>query len=232
MKGFHGFPQKGRLTKIPSLFLSDLLPQIDSLAELKVTLYCFWRLQQKEGHVVYLRRREMLSDDVFLSGLGARDDERRSALQDGLERAVARGTLLHVHVRAEGWEDDLYFVNTARGRAAVEGIEQGKWKPGADPDAPLVLLVERPNTFTLYEQNIGPLTPLIAESLRDLEQNYPSAWIEEAIQLAVARNVRKLTYIQAILDRWHKEGRAKDQQAPAADGQRFISGRFRDEIEY
>ena len=40
MKGFPGFPDgKQRLTAVPSLFFSDLLPIIDNLAELKVTLY-------------------------------------------------------------------------------------------------------------------------------------------------------------------------------------------------
>ena len=47
MKGFTGFPAgKQRLTAIPNLFFSELLPAIDHLAELKVTLYAFWAAQQ------------------------------------------------------------------------------------------------------------------------------------------------------------------------------------------
>ncbi len=229
MKGFSGFPQRGRLVKIPALFFSALLPHIDSLAELKVTLYCFWRLQQKEGEAPYLRLQEILADEAFLSGLAARQDDRQAALQDGLERAVARGTFLHVQVRGEGWQEDLYFINTPRGRAAVGGIERGEWAPAFDPNAPIDVVVERPNIFTLYEQNIGPLTPLIADSLRDLEQTYPQAWIEEAFRVAVERNVRKLAYIEAVLNRWQTEGR-DERKAP--DGQRYISGKYRDEIEY
>ena len=39
MKGFPGFPDgKMRLTQVPNLFFSDLLPIIDNLAELKVTI--------------------------------------------------------------------------------------------------------------------------------------------------------------------------------------------------
>ena len=49
MKGFAGFPDgKLRLTAVPNLFFSDLLPIIDHLAELKVTLSAFWALTQKE----------------------------------------------------------------------------------------------------------------------------------------------------------------------------------------
>jgi DNA replication protein len=230
MKGFAGFPQKGRLIKIPGLFFSELLPQIEDLAELKVTLYCFWRLQQKEGRVVYLRQREVLSDQIFMSGLGGREDERRAALLDGLERAVARGTLLHVRAHHKGRDEDFYFVNTERGRAAVEGIEQGKWQPGDEPGVLLDLSVERRNIFTLYEQNIGPLTPLIAERLRDMEESYPEEWIGEAIEIAVGRNVRRLNYIEAILKRWQEEGRAEDDRP--GDGWRYVSGKYRDEIEY
>jgi DNA replication protein len=231
MKGFSGFPQKGRLTKIPGLFFSELLPQIDSLAELKVTLYCFWRLQRKEGWVGYLRHREILSDQIFMSGLGAREDERRTALLDALERAVARGTLLHVQVHHKGRDEDLYFVNTSRGRAVVKSIEQGKWEPGDDDQTLLDLSVERPNIFTLYEQNIGPLTPLIADRLRDVEQTYPEEWIDEAIEIAVGRNRRNIGYVEGILRRWRTEGRAAD-GTQTNDGWRYVSGKYGDEIDH
>jgi DnaD/phage-associated family protein len=67
--------------------------------------------------------------------------------------------------------------------------------------------VERPNVFTLYEQNIGLLTPLIADQLRDLEKSYPPDWVDEAFLIAVAGNKRSLRYIQAILKRWETEGK-------------------------
>src|SRR5262245_15502426 len=113
MDGFNGFPAKGRLTKIPGLFFSELLPQIDHLGELKITLYAFWRLQHKEGHTVFLRRFEIANDETFMAGLGARKVDQQAALDEGLERAVARGTLLHVRVEGGKRTDDLYFVNTA-----------------------------------------------------------------------------------------------------------------------
>jgi DNA replication protein len=209
MQGFSGFPRRGRLTKIPGMFFSDVLPYIDSLPELKVTLYAFWRLQQKEGSAPFLMRREFAADEAFMRGLGPREEARGEALDDGLERAAARGTLLHVHVEEESgdWTEDLYFLNTARGRAAVAAIEEGTWTPTLDPSAPVDVNVERPNIFALYEQNIGPLTPLIADSLRDLEETYPQGWIDEAFRIAVQQNKRALAYIEAILRRWQDEGR-------------------------
>jgi DnaD/phage-associated family protein len=208
MKGFSGFPGgKLRLTPVPNLFFSDLLPAIDNLAEMKVTLYAFWALTQKEGKVRYLRLADFLNDTEFVKGLGPTLDVATEALMDGVERAVARGTFLHVNVESADGRMDLYFLNTEKGRAAVEGITQGEWRPNPDEDEPITLLVERPNVFILYEQNIGPLTPLIADELRDAEQTYPLRWIEEAIQLAVENNVRKWRYVLSILERWRQEGK-------------------------
>ncbi len=208
MKGFPGFPDgKLKSTSIPSLFFSDLLPIIDNLPELKVTLYAFWALTHKEGQVRYLRLTDFLSDTQLLKGLGANPTEAAQVLLDGLERAVARGTLLHVTVGSAQGDIDLYFVNTEKGRAAVEGITQGEWRPNVDQSEPITVLVERPNVFVLYEQNIGALTPIIADELRDAEQTFPPRWIEEAIELAVKNNVRKWRYVLSILERWKQEGK-------------------------
>ena len=50
MQRFNGFPPgKARTVAVPGQFFSELLPMIDDLAELKVTLYLFWALQQQEG---------------------------------------------------------------------------------------------------------------------------------------------------------------------------------------
>ena len=161
MKGFAGFPEgKLRLTQVPNLFFSDLLPVIDNLAELKVTLYAFWALTQKEGQVRYLRLTDFMNDSEFVKGFGPTIDLSTHALLDGIERAVARGTLLHVNVEGAQGAMELYFLNTVKGRAAVEGITRGEWRPNPDEDEPITLLVERPNIFVLYEQNIGPLTPI------------------------------------------------------------------------
>jgi DNA replication protein len=230
MRGFNGFPQKGTLIKIPGLFFSELLPDIDNLPELKVTLYCFWRLQTREGQVTFLRKAEILVDHEFMSGLAASSDQAQTALDEGLERAITRGTLLHVQIGNNGRTESVYFMNTAKGRAAVDGIERGVWKPTLETSMPLHVNLERPNIFRLYEQNIGPLTPIIAEHLTELEDTYSQAWIEEAIGIAVKQNKQKLAYVEAILKRWRMEGRAGEKQSTRSE-QRFTSGSDWDEIE-
>ncbi len=220
MKGFAGFPAgRTRTTLVPNLFFADLLPAIDHLGELKVTLYCFWRLGLKEGTFRCLRRADFLGDETFLRGLAPARREAEPALDDALERAVARGTLLHVSVEGASGVEDLYFMNTAKGRAAVEGLTRGEWRPTGDPEAPVDLLVERPNVFNLYEQNIGPLTPMIAEELRDAEETYPAAWIEEALRIAVTNNARNWRYVLAVLQRWRTEG--KDERENRRDTEEY-----------
>lgn len=209
MKGFSGFPPgKTRTTPVPNLFFTDLLPQIDHLGEMKVTLYCFWRLSLKEGNIRYVRRAEMLADAALMGGLAEHKHEAETALGEALERATARGTLLHVEIESAGGKEDLYFMNTPKGRAAVDAMTRGEWRPTADDETPIEVLVDRPNAFTLYEQNIGPLTPLIADELRDIERDYPAEWIEEAMREAVANNARSLRYIVKVLENWKTQGKA------------------------
>ena len=64
----------------------------------------------------------------------------------------------------------------------------------------------RANIFKLYEQNFGPLTPMIAETLQDAEKTYPTEWIESAMSEAVANNKRNWKYVEAILQRWQVDG--------------------------
>lgn len=205
---FPGFPPgKVRLVPIPALFFQELLPQIDHLAELKVVLYTMWRLSAMEGEHRYLRRADYLADERFLQGLGASPQEASRQLEEGLRRATERGVLLTAQVTLRDGPETLYFLNTPKGRAAVEAIHRGDWQPTGDEERPVALYLDRPNIYRLYETHIGPLTPLIAERLQEAEATYPPEWIEEAFSIAVANNVRRWRYIEAILEAWKTEGR-------------------------
>ncbi len=208
MQGFRGFPAgAAKSTAIPNAFFSELLPIIDDLAELKVTTYCFWAVQQRDGEVRYVRGQDMREDAVLLGALSASTDLALRELDKALERATARGTLLHVVLSAASGDDHLYFINTDRGRKAITALEAGDWSPGP-ADQPVALIIERPNIFVLYEQNIGQLTPMMAETLKDTAATYPAEWITEAVQIAVERNIRNWKYVESILKRWWTEGKA------------------------
>ncbi len=207
-RGFAGFPEgRVRLTPVPDPFFTELLPQIDHLGELKVTLYAFWALARQRGSRRFLRQEDLTADRRLLVSLAAPGLSPQEALQEALERAVARGTLLRVVRQEADGDAAYYFLNSPRGRAAARGLAEGAWRPEEAPDPALSLERARPNIFVLYEQNIGPLTPLIAEALQEAEDTYPASWIEEAFRIAVENNVRKWSYIQAILEDWHAKGK-------------------------
>ena len=236
LPGFVGFPDQKMLAVIvPDLFFVDLLPQIDDLAELKLTVYFFWLLNEQEGQMRFVRGDDMRSDRTLLQSLSLESDLRSplAALEDALERAVARNTLIRMDVETEPIDDepslngrkqkgdsdsptadaetrveDWYFLNTAKGRQSVAAIRQGKLADlqGIVPEEAR-LHVERPNIFVLYEQNFGLMTSMIADQLRDLERSYPPDWITEAMEIALLNNKRHLNYIRAILRRWETEGK-------------------------
>ncbi len=62
------------------------------------------------------------------------------------------------------------------------------------------------NIFSLYESEIGIITPKIADDLKDIEKTYPVDWIKSAFHEAAINNKRSLAYSMAILKRWKIEG--------------------------
>jgi len=85
------------------------------------------------------------------------------------------------------------------------------------------------NIFSLYEQNIGIITPMIAEELKEAERLYPRQWIEEAFKEAVTLNKRSWKYIARILERWASEGKDSGEYKRniKKDGpDKYIKGRY------
>jgi DnaD/phage-associated family protein len=102
--GFIGFPDiKMKQVIVPDHFFVELLPQIDDLAELKLTLHCFWLLNEQEGELRYLRGDDLRNDAKLLQSLTLDSDLRtpQATLADALQRAVARNTLLKLEIEAE-----------------------------------------------------------------------------------------------------------------------------------
>mgnify|MGYP006295089015 CR=1 FL=1 len=209
---FSGFERRSSTTPVPEKFFTRLLPLIDDLGELKLTLYAFWSLAQQQSQFPYLSRKHMLQDNVLLEALASPGPENEQALDDALQQAIQRGTLLHAGVDGQ---DDYYFMNSTRGRQAAEAIRNGTWQPEFEPQ-PLMPVSDRPNIFILYEQNIGPITPMIGETLKDAEDEFPRSWVEEAFRIAVSNNVRKWSYIEAILKDWQDRGKDERGHRPSS----------------
>lgn len=229
-KPFPGFPAKAKFTPLPNVFFSHLSPQIDSLAELKVILHIFWLLYQKRGHPKFVTFEELLGDKTLATGIKEGADLSET-LRQALAQAVQRGVLLHLHLKNGERQRELYFLNTEVNRRAIARIKSGEMAPGeAPPPEEPPLAEEKPNIFTLYEQNIGLLTPLLAEELKEAEKLYPASWIEEAFKQAVALNRRSWRYIARILERWAEQGKTDGEPGrhikKEIDPDKYIKGRY------
>lgn len=226
-KPFRGFPSGAVVaTPIPNVFFSEVLPEIGSLVELKVTLQALRLLATKRGYPRFVTAAEMLGDAAVVEGFGGGGE---AALAEGLGLAVERGTLLRLEVEGDDGRRDLYFANGPLGRRAIEAIRGGEIRIGeavATPE-PATARGERANIYALYEQNIGVLTPLLAEELAEAERLYPADWLEAAVRQAVGYNRRSWKYVQRILERWAVEGRRDEEAGRGASGSGEAAGRGR-----
>ena len=198
---------------IPRAFFIEVLPQLSELSEIQVTL-CLFRLVDEAGGLdqpvaedVVLRDRALRSS-LRVNGSPNEPDRRVFA---GLDLAVGRGTFMKV-AAVHGTKSRVwYYVNTVANQVTVGALARGAEIPPRDlwlGDNLPAIQPERPSVFRLYEQNIGLLTPLIAEHLIDAMETYPQEWIIDAIAEAVAYNRRSWRYINRILENWAVSGRA------------------------
>jgi len=237
---FDGFPAQFKGTSVPNLFLSAVVPRIDDLAELLATLFVLRDCQAKRSYPRFARKSELLNDlDLRRSlirlcvlpptneGAGEVDESLVTAagrsLERGLGAAVRRGTLASLPL-ADG--DEIYCINSPAERRALDRVRAGDLRIGLRPE-PVEELPDRPNVFRLYEDNIGPLTPIVADRLVQAEQDYPEEWVADAIGEAAENNARSWNYIEAILRRWRSSGRPelKDRSATAKESWEQLLGR-------
>ncbi len=213
-KELDGFSGSEGFSSLPNEFFRGWLAEIDDLDELKITLYALWLVANMEGAA------HPLWEQDFVEGLDAVD------IASGLEKCVLRGSLLKVTLES----DEVYFINSPRGQASAEAARESGWVPLKRHAA---VPLARPNIYKLYEENIGPLTPMIADALNETENEHPIEKIEEAMRLAVKANARKWSYVEAILKRWKEEGYGKKQnrQDSEKDRNRYVEGDYADFIE-
>jgi len=204
---FSGFPDSGLATAVPNLFFAQVMPVIDRPEELVVSAYFFYKAGQSDRsrQPRFASRRELAADAALLRSLaslcGGQDHE---ALELGLRLAVRRRTLVRCEAEVDGADEKLFAINTPSNRralAALSGVRVELPEPLPPAEG-----VAAPSIFALYEENIGSITPLLAEELQDAEQRYPREWVRHAFKEAVSVNKRSWRYVERILRRWETEG--------------------------
>ncbi|MBI2965947.1 MAG: DnaD domain protein [Chloroflexi bacterium] len=207
-----GFPPGVSFTPVPSPLLGHILAEISDPSELRVTLRFIWLASQKKGVPRPVSLEELVADRVIAGALGLTGDDLMDAVRRAVAGAVARGTLARLP-SSDGVES--YVLNTEPERRAIARLgvagRSAEAAPGTRAAEPAPAVVDRPNIYVLYEQNIGPLTPMAGQLLNQAALSFPEEWIREAIQIAVANNARNWKYVSAILDRWATEGKPREQ---------------------
>ncbi len=205
-----GFPSGALCTPVPNLVLSSLLEEITDPAELKCTLRAFLLLREKKSNARYLTADEFITDPVLYRSFespGLRADE---TILRGLQQGVERGTFLCCRIGEGPKPQEAYVLNDAPGRRTLKTLQRDGAGGGGLQDTrrvPPSGPADQPNIFQLYEENIGLLTPLVAEQLKKAEEDYTERWIKEAFEVACVNNKRNWRYIEAVLKRWSVEGK-------------------------
>ena len=223
---FSGFASSAQATAVPNAFFTELLPLIDDADELRVTLYALYALGRRKGYPRFVTENELAAAAPLMASLEwqpcalehstvSQALTSRGRLTRALNQAVERRSLLRLDARADAADERsqaLFFLNTPSSQRAVESIRAGRLDLGrALPGVQEPPKARRENVFHLYEENIGPITPLVAEALQEAEQLYPYEWLEEALREAALLNKRSWRYASRILERWATEGRKREE---------------------
>lgn len=217
--------------KLPCELFTEVLPAITQPAELKVTLHFFYLLRSSRRRPRMVEWSDFRADADLGRSVRAIAPLRptEDVLIEGIEAAVRRGTLLHAAVPEGPRVGNWYLANTDRNRVWIARMVEGDiaWLPV--PPMPAA----RPTIFALYEQNIGMITPMIAEELKEVQEIYPAVWLEDAMREAVRANRRAWRYIRTVLDRWARDGRGPIPTPAHTDNpNKYISGELSDIIKY
>lgn len=210
---FGGFPGIGKATAIPNLFLTTVLPELESVDALLAFLLVSQVTQEQRGEAPFAT-----ADQIWATPGARKTFNRlgggREGLERGLEACREAAALLGVRLNGPAGSEWLYFVNNPASRKAIARARAGDLKLKPETVVAPIETEARPDIFRMYEEQVGTITPLVGDRLIDAEETYPLEWIREAFREAAELNIRNWRYIERILQRWAEEGRANETVGP------------------
>jgi len=207
--------QSPNYTQVPNDFFTQIPKMEDT--ELRVTLVM---IRETFG---YHRKNFRMGINKLASASGLS----RNGTKAGAEAAQNRGTFRRTNPNEAGsaeWElvvtyplvatrsnsDEPSPIDQGGGQSMTrvwsDSDQQSGIKESNKEKEKNTTAAPTPNNPALYEANIGPLTPMISESINDAEQTYSPEWVAQAILEAAKSNVRKMKYIEAILQGYSQRG--------------------------
>ena len=215
-------PSTTTFTPVPDPLLGELLRDIDSLSELKCILRALWHIHRRKGPLRCVTLAELRADPVLAGEMDLEE------IEDAMNGGARRGIFARATVNAKEGRTTLFVLNQEIHRDALRRAVAGKIAlPQIHEDwmAEPPRAKERPTIFDLYEQEIGMITPLVSDELKEAEGEYPKEWIETAVREAALSGKRNWPYVRAILRRWNREGKSDGKfgrNSKAFDPQRYV----------
>ena len=199
---FEGFRTGSKAVAIPVEFFNELMPTLNNGIEIRVVLHVIYMIFRKSGRIRAVSFEELINETSLRSALS--EDTYRIQIKEALDRGVQVGALLECHLDKG---DFLYFLNNESGRRQYQQIQMRALSFSKESQIGTSINLNKTTPIIVYEQEIGTITPAIAEAIREAEDTYSTEWIIEALNLASTNNARSWRYVDAILKRWNREGR-------------------------
>lgn len=181
-------------------------------AELKVVLYI---IRETFGY-----HREECQVSIRKLAIGAGLTSRNAF--NGAEKAIERGLIVKTVSstntttwRAVVGEDTALYplrqrtVSPGKSKPPVKEIKEIKEIEIKKNDDEALATISK-----VYSSEIGLLTPMIADELREASTAYPLQWTLDAIKEAATQNKRGWKYVLAILTRWKAQGNQEAMKRP------------------
>ena len=204
-----GFPDSTKYLGLPVNIFNQILENIEDITDFKILLRVIYLSQTKKGKYLFCSIDELLSDRILMRTLQKThpQSDKKQIIKNSLNNLITLELIIQVVSKSN--QETSYLLNTKFNRNIPHGFSANPVESLEPWEADELT----PNIFTLYEQNISTLTPIIAEKLREAEEIYPSDWINEAFSEAVKNNKRNWSYISSILTKWNIQGKYSAESA-------------------
>ena len=204
-----GFPDSTKYLGLPVNIFNQVLENIEDITDFKILLRVIYLSQTKKGKYLFCSIDELLSDRILMRTLQKThpQSDKKQIIKNSLNNLITLELIIQVVSKSN--QETSYLLNTKFNRNIPHGFSANPVESLEPWEADELT----PNIFTLYEQNISTLTPIIAEKLREAEEIYPSDWINEAFSEAVKNNKRNWSYISSILTKWNIQGKYSAESA-------------------
>ena len=204
-----------KMIPVPAQLFTEILPRLHNESQLRATLYTWYAIASKGSGQRYVYLSQLLTDPVLLSWfthLGG-----KNGIRHGLDLSCKEGVFLQLRIDeddkilAPNDESGARLITDLKADLKSESVAHHNQSRGSNPETDYEKTVVS-NVIEKYENEIGMLTPVIADMIAIAEQTYPTTWILEALDIAAQSNARSWKYVTAILARWKNEGKNNDNE--------------------